>query len=535
MKIVIAEPIHPAGIEVLKSQPGWEVVVSNPQEYERHLADADALLASPQAQLTAAQIERAKKLKLIAFPGVGVFEYVDLDAATAAGVLVMNSPGESAVAVAEHTLGLMLAMARSIPQAIAATRRGKWEGKGFLGTELRGKTLGVLGLGVIGREVVRRARAFEMKILANDPYVNPQAATDLRVTLASLDELFEKSDYITLHMALTTETIGMLDDAAFAKMKTGVRIVNCARGELIDPEALRKAIESGKVAGAALDVLQTEPPEAGEPLLKMEQVLATPHIGGSTEEAQELISVRLAEHLIEYLEHGIAINAVNVPAMTEEAHRAIAPFAALAERLGTFAAFIAPGNPKQVRIIYHGNLSSQSLTPQNSHLIRNAALAGVLSRSSSRKANVVNALKIANLRGVGFSEKFERPTGHQDTISLELETDRGVTSVEGGVVMDRPRLLSMDGIRCEAPLSGHLIVLRNEDVPGVLGYLGAVTGRNNINIATLAVGRADEPPKGEAPAIAAIVMETDQTASDAVLAQFLENPAIKMAKSVEFR
>ncbi len=534
MKIVIAESIHPAGVEVLKNQPGWEIVVSSPAEYERHLEDADALLASHTAKVTAAQIDGAKKLKVIAFPGVGA-DFVDLDAATAAGVLVMNSPGESAVAVAEHTLGLMLAMARSIPQAIASTRRGKWDGEGFLGTELRGKTLGVLGLGSIGREVVRRARAFEMKILANDPFVNPETAADLRVTLTTLDELYAKSDYITLHVALTTQTMGMLDDAAFAKMKPGVRVVNCARGELIDVEALRHAINSGKVAGAALDVLQTEPPDAGEPLLKMDQVLATPHISASTGEAHELISVRLAEHLVEYLEHGIAINALNVPAMSEEANRAIAPHVALAEKLGTFAAHVAPGNPKQVRIVYHGNLSSPDLTPRNSHMIRNAALAGVLSRSSARKINVVNALKFAGLRGIGFSEGFERPTGHLDTIRIELETDKGVTTVEGAIVLERPRLWAVDGIRCEASLEGHLVVVRNDDVPGVLGHLGAVTGRHHINISSLAMGHLPQTDKAGAPPNGILVVETDQPVGEGVLAELLENKAIRVAKWVEFR
>ncbi len=276
---------------------------------------------------------------MIAFAGVGT-DFVDLDAATAAGILVMNMPGESAVAVAEHTLGLMLAMARQIPQAIVSTRGGKWDGKRFLGTELRRKTLGVMGLGSIGREVVRRARGFEMKIVANDPYVNSETAADLGVTLVSREELYRQADYISLHVALTTETLGMLNDEAFAKMKTGVRIVNCARGELVDVAALRRAIESGKIAGAALDVLQTEPPEAGEPLLALDQVFATPHIGGSTEEAAELIAVRLAEHLIEYFNEGIAVNAVNVPAMTEEAYRAVAPLR---------SARRAPGNFRRVR------------------------------------------------------------------------------------------------------------------------------------------------------------------------------------------
>ena len=242
--------------------------------------------------------------------GVGV-DNVDVKAATAAGVLVMNTPGGNAVSVAEHTIGLMLAMARSIPQASASTKAGKWEKKKFMGNELRGKTLGIVGLGSIGREVVRRARAFEMRIVASDPFVNSVTASELGVRLVSLDELYTSSDYITLHVALTVETQGMINDTSIAKMKDHVRIVNCARGELIDGEALRRGIESGKIAGASLDVFQTEPPAAGEPLLALDSVLATPHIGGSTEEAQEIVGVKIAEQVVGYLTQGIALNAVN--------------------------------------------------------------------------------------------------------------------------------------------------------------------------------------------------------------------------------
>jgi D-3-phosphoglycerate dehydrogenase len=528
MKIVIAEALHPAGIEILQAQPGWEIVISNPREYEKHLADADALLASRSPKVTAAQIDKAKKLRVIAFPGIGT-DFVDVDAATAAGVLVMNMPGESAVSVAEHTLGLMLAMARQIPQAIDSTRHGTWDAKRFLGTELRRKTLGVFGLGSIGREVVRRARAFEMRIIANDPYVNSETAADLGVKLVTRDELFAQSDYITLHVALTTETMGMLNEDAFAQMKRGVRIINCARGELVDVEALRNAIKSGKVAGAALDVLQTEPPEAGDLLLAMDQVLATPHIGGSTEEATELIAVRLAEHIIEYFNDGVAVNAVNVPAMTEEGYRAIAPYAVLAERLGTFVAHVAVGNPKLVRIVYHGNMSQQ-----NTRLVRNAGLAGVLSRSLARKANVVNALKLAADRGLTFAERFERPTGHTDTIRIELETDKGTTTAEGGIVLDRPRLLAVDGIRCEAALTGHVLFLINADVPGVLGSVGSILGKNAVNIATLSVGRDDITGRVRENPIAIFIIETDQPVPDPVIAQLLELEAIQVARKVEF-
>jgi len=313
MKILVAEPLAAAGIELLKAQPGWDIVISNPKEYAQHLGDADALFVRSAVKVNADVLAKAPKLRVIGRAGVGV-DNVDLPAATAAGVLVMNTPGGNAVAVAEHTLGLMLCMARSISEAVTSTKAGKWEKKNFMGSELRGKTLGILGLGYIGQEVAKRARGFEMKIIASDPYASPKIVADLGIPLVSQDDLYAQSDYITLHVAITKETNRMLNDSAFAKMKSGVRIVNCARGELVDGEALARAIQSGKVAGAAIDVFETEPPPAGDPLLALETVLATPHIGGSTREAQEIVGVRIVEQVVEYLQRGVAVNAVNAVA-----------------------------------------------------------------------------------------------------------------------------------------------------------------------------------------------------------------------------
>lgn len=313
MKILVAEPLAAAGIELLKAQPGWDIVISSPKEYAQHLGDADALFVRSAVKVNADVLAKAPKLRVIGRAGVGV-DNVDLPAATAANVLVMNTPGGNAVAVAEHTLGFMLSMARSIPQASDSTKSGKWEKKKFMGSELRGKTLGIVGLGYIGQEVAKRARGFEMKIVASDPFVNPKIAAGLGVELITLDELYAQSDYITLHVGITKETNKMLNDAAFAKMKTGVRIVNCARGELIDAAALIRAIQSGKVAGTSIDVFETEPPPAGDPLLALDTVLATPHIGGSTAEAQEIVGVRIVEQVVEYLQRGVAVNAVNAVA-----------------------------------------------------------------------------------------------------------------------------------------------------------------------------------------------------------------------------
>ena len=526
MKILIAEALPQAAVDLLREQA--ETIVSDPEHYTRHLADADALVVRNQVAVTREILERAPHLRAIGRAGVGV-ENIDVDAATAAGVLVMSTPGGNAVAVAEHTLGLMLALARSIPQASASTKAGRWEEKKFLGHELRGKTLGVVGLGSIGQEVVRRARAFGMRILASDPFVNSQTAADLDAQLAGLDTLYAESDFLTLHVALTSDTMLMLNDDAFARMKTGVRIVNCARGELIDADALGRALASGKAAGAALDVFQTEPPAAGEPLLAMDNVIATPHIGGFTEEAQETVGLRIAAQLVEYLRGGAAVNAANLPPMTAEQYRSVGPYATLAERLGAFAAHLAAGNPKLVRFVYFGAPGDTS-----THLVRNAGLAGVLSRSLERRANVVNSVRIAADRGLDIAERREKRGRHADAVRVELETDAGVTAVEGAVVLNRPRLTQVNGIYCEAPLAGHLTFLRNDDVPGVLGYIGSVMGSNHINIASLSLGRQETPTRPGATLEAIAVVETDQPVPDAVLKHLLENPAIQFAQCVEF-
>jgi D-3-phosphoglycerate dehydrogenase len=525
MNILIAEPMAAAGIEQFRSQSGWNVVVSNPKEYAQHLPGADALLVRSAVQVTKEVLACAPKLRVIGRAGVGV-DNVDLEAATSAGVLVMNTPGGNAISVAEHTLALMLAMARRIPQANASTRGGKWEKKKFLGSELRGKTLGIVGLGSIGREVVKRARAFAMRVIAHDPYVTSAIADDLAVELLDLPSLYAQSDYLTLHVAATPETQGMLSRAAFAQMKDGVRIVNCARGELVDDAALAEAIASGKVAGAALDVFSVEPPPAGYGLFTVESVLATPHIGGSTEEAQEIVGVRIAEQVVEYLKSGVAINAVNMPAMTPEQYRTLGPFVNLAERLGNFAAHIASGNPRTVRLHYFGKIADA-----NTNLLRNAGLAGVLSRSTSHRANLVNALGLAEERGWEVVERHDKRSVHTDSIRLEVETDSGLTSVEGAVLLEKPRLLQVDGIYCEAALSGFLIFMKNQDVPGVIGHVGTVLGKNNINIANFSLGRR-EGSAGVAEAVA--LVSTDGLVPESVLAQLRSHYAVKFARSVEF-
>jgi D-3-phosphoglycerate dehydrogenase len=526
MKILVAEPLAAAAVELLHAQADWDIIIADPKTYQPHLADCDALVVRSAVKVTQDVLKAAPKLRVIGRAGVGV-DNVDLPAATDAGVLVMNTPGGNAISVAEHTLALMLSMARAIPQASFSTKDGKWEKKKFLGNELRGKTLGVIGLGSIGREVVKRAKPFEMHVIGHDPYVSPLAARDMGVDLVSLDELYKRSDYITLHVAHTPETERMLNAAAFAKMKEGVRVVNCARGELVDEGDLYAAIAAGKVAGAALDVFLKEPP-GQNPLFTLEPVVATPHIAGSTEEAQEIVGIRIVEQMIEYLKSGVALNAVNMPAMTADQYKALRPYVDLAERLGTFLSNIMVGNPQTVRFTYFGRLADQ-----NTQILRNAGLAGVLSRSLEYKANVVNAMQIATQRGFRVVEEREPGLAHMDSIRIEIDTEAGHFPVLGAVVLDKPRLLQVENISCEATLGGNLMYSRNDDVPGVIGFLGTCLGKNGVNVASFALGRQEESArKDNQPLTAISIVETDSPVPDSVISQLFENPAVKFARRV---
>ena len=526
MKILVAEPLAAAGLELLRAQPGWDVIVADPKTYESDLSDCDALFVRSAVKVTKDVVARATKLRVVGRAGVGT-DNVDLPAATEAGVLVMNTPGGNAVSVAEHTLAMMLSMARSVPQANTSTKAGKWEKKKFLGNELRGKTLGVVGFGSIGREVVKRAKAFEMRIVAHDPYVSAQSARDLGVELLTLPELYVQSDYITLHVALTPETDHMLNPAAFAQMKAGVRIVNCARGELIDPSALEEAVKNGVVAGVALDVFEKEPP-GEDPLFKLEPVVATPHIAGSTEEAQEIVGIRIVEQVIEYLKTGVAINAVNMPALTAEQYRALGPYVDLAERLGLFVSHVAIGNPHTVRFVYRGRVADN-----DTQILRNSGLAGILSRSLENKANVVNAMQISTQRGFSVVEQREPRQALADSIRIEIMTDVGAFAAEGAMVLERPRLIQVEGIACEATLDGFLMYSKNEDVPGVIGYLGTVIGRNGINIANFALGRQDGPADAQ-PLMAVSIIQTDEPVTDDVVQQLFDHKAVKVIRRIAF-
>ena len=531
MKIVIAEKISRKGVELLRAEAKWQVVETEParEKLLPELRDATALIIRSAVQADAELLQCAPRLQVIGRAGIGV-DNVDIEAATKKGVLVMNTPGGNSVSVAEHTLALMLAMARSVPQANESTHAGRWEKKLFEGQELRGKVLGILGLGRIGVEVVKRARALELEILAYDPFVPAFVASDLNVTLVPLDELLARADYISLHLPLTAETQGMVGRDFLRRAKKGVRIVNCARGELVDEEALAEAVRSGHVAGAALDVFTQEPPR-NSPLVSLPQVLLTPHIAGSTAEAQEIVGLRIAEQVRDYLKHSVIQNAVNVPSISVEEYRGLRPYLQLAERLGSFLAQIAPGGQAGVRIRYAGKLAQM-----NTNLVRNSVLKGLLNYVLAEKANIVNAAAIAEERGIRIEETRSQRTQFTDTIRVTVRSNDHEATVEGTVLHgNEPRLLGLDNINVESPLEGNLVVLKNLDVPGVVGKIGTILGRHGINIANFSLGR-ERPSRGRSakgPVEAVAVVQVDGKVPPAVVKQLGRASALRFVRVVE--
>src|SRR5579864_842773 len=541
MKIVIAEKISSSAIGLLKEESRWTVVTH--EQLNGNLAtqveSADALIVRSAVYVDSALLEHARKLRVIGRAGVGV-DNIDLEAATRKGIAVMNTPGANAVAVAEHTFALMLALARHIPHADGTTHAGKWEKKGLQGTELRNKTLGIVGLGRIGMEVAKRARAFGMKVIAHDPFISTAVAREQGIHLTQLDELYRESDYLTLHVGLTPQTAHMINPESLRKLKRGARLINCARGELVDTAAVAESLKSGHLAGAGLDVFEHEPPK-GSPLLEMPNVVLTPHIGGSTHEAQEAVGYQIAQQVKEYLKHGVIQNAVNVPSVSHDEYLEMHPYIVLAERLGAFLAQSTEGSVEEVLLSYSGQIAEWK-----TELVRNAAIKGILNQALDEKANLVNAASIASSRGVSIQEERKAKGGGAaaNVLSVVLKTSREERLVRGGVLHgESPRLLSIDGINIEAPLERNLIYLRNRDVPGVIGRVGTILGDHKINIADFSLGRRQPAARaatagagrkaslkqaGEAIA----VVHVDSRVPEEVLEALRKIPAMQSAKAI---
>ncbi len=545
MKIVIAEKVSPATLAILQEQPGWNVVTADkiaPGGLPAELADADALIVRSAVQADATLLASAPKLRIIGRAGVGV-DNIDAAEATRRGIVVMNTPGANAVAVAELTLGLMISMARSIPRANTGMHAGKWDKKSLQGSELRGKSLGIVGLGRIGLEVARRAKAFGMTLVGYDPFVAPVIARENSVTLVPIDEIFSASDYLSLHVGLTPQTEGLINKHSIAIMKPGVRIVNCARGELIVDEALIEGLKSGQVAGAALDVFRAEPLK-DSPYFDLENVLLSPHIAGSTDEAQEAIGIQLANQVRDYLKLGVVQNAVNVASLSEEEYTEVSPYIEMADRLGQLIGHAAGaaqdgGNIESISLIYNGRLAQMK-----TDLIRNAAIAGVLRTADG--VNRINAAAMATERGVRLKEDKREFIAGGAAATLKLSVHWSRNGEEGdwvglGTVLHghSPRILSYDGIDIEAELAGTLVIIRNQDVPGVIGRIGTILGEAKLNIANFALGRsqaARSAAMSQGQALALVQLDVPQDARQALdqaIADLCNVEAISSVRVVE--
>jgi D-3-phosphoglycerate dehydrogenase len=526
MKIVLAEKVSPATLAVFAAEPGWQVLTHDqlPDGLPSALADADGLVVRSAVQVDGALMAQAPKLRVIGRAGVGV-DNIDAAAATRRGIVVMNTPGANAVAVAELTLGLMVALARKLPAANASMHAGKWEKKNLQGTELRAKTLGILGLGRVGLEVARRAKGFGMEIIGSDPFVSAAVARENGIRLVSLDELLSGSDYLTLHVGLTPQTAGVINAKSLAGMKKGVRIINCARGELLDDAALVEALKSGQVAGAALDVFTVEPPVRSS-YAGMDNVILTPHIAGSTAEAQEAVGIQIARQVCDYLKLGVVQNAVNLHSLSHEEYVSLLPYIDLAGRLGTFLAQAGTGGGNSggnssgnssgnfgieaIHLVYGG-----ALAEAKTELVRNAAIAGLL--AGSEHVNRINAASVAQERGIRIhEEKQESHRGGSATVlTIQLHSAAGQSQASATVIRDRqPRLLAFDGIDIETPLEGNLLVCRNLDVPGVIGRIGSILGEHGVNIANFTLGRERT---GAKPVKALAVVQVDAPVSEKVI------------------
>ncbi|BCU81730.1 D-3-phosphoglycerate dehydrogenase [Polycladomyces abyssicola] len=523
-RVLITDPLSDQGIERLLEAEDVEVVKKtglSPEELLVEIEHADALLVRSQTKVTAEVIQAGKKLKAIGRAGVGV-DNIDVAAATSRGVVVVNAPDGNTISTAEHTFAMLIALARNIPQAYRSTISGEWKRKQFVGVELRKKTLGIVGLGRIGTEVAKRAHAFGMKVVAFDPYLTAERAKKIGVTQATLDELYAQADFITVHTPLTKETRHLINQEAFEKMKTGVRIVNCARGGIIDEHALLEAIQTGKVAGAALDVFEQEPP-GNHPLFDLPQVIVTPHLGASTVEAQENVAIDVSEEILHILRGEPFKNAVNLPSIPVELQEKLAPYQTLAESLGRFIAQAAPGALHTVTVTYSGELTELDTAPLTRMIIK-----GALSYHLS-DVNYVNASFLAQQRGVNITEqKTSQTRGFTNLITVEITTDQEQRKVSGTLLNGfGPRIVKVDEYPIDVVPEGHLLLIQHQDQPGVIGRVGTLLGTRNVNIASMQVGRKQIGGQ------AIMMLTVDKPVSPDILAQLAQLDDIRSVREID--
>jgi D-3-phosphoglycerate dehydrogenase len=509
IKIVVSDELPESALELLRVEPGWQVDARSgrsPSDLAKDLADADALLVRSATKVTADLLKAAPKLRIVGRAGTGV-DNIDMPAASARGILVVNAPGANSISVAEIACALMLALARSVPAADQAMKAGKWEKKRFLGTEVKGKTLAIAGLGRIGQEVAERARAFGMNIVAHDPFISPEIAERLGAKLLPFDDLLAVADFLTLHLPSTPETKHLLNDERLAKAKPGIRIINTARGDLIDEGALKRAIEKGIVAGAGLDVFEKEPP-ADWALAQMPQVVATPHIAASTEEAQELVGLDTATAVRDFLRDGIVRNAVNFPSIHSDELQRLQPWIRLSEALAAIVSQMGTARIQAIALRYYGALAES----RAADVLASSAAASVLRPILSGGVSIVNARTAARDRGIDIIETRSARARHfTSLVSIKLHTSDGERWAEGTVFEpNSPRLVSVRGVAVEAPLAGTLLVICNDDQPGVIGEVGTILGKQGVNIANFALGR------NETEAVGIVNVDEDASAPGAL-------------------
>jgi len=493
-KILISDPLAQEGVEILKKVKEFQVDVKHKlpaEELKKIIKDYDGLLVRSETKVTKEIIEAADNLKVIGRAGVGL-DNVDLASASKRGIIVMNTPGGNTMSTAEHTMSLVLSLSRNIPQADMSIKKGEWERKKFMGAELYGKTLGVMGLGRIGTEVAKRAIAFGMKVIAYDPFLSEDKSKELGIESVELKDIFKRADYITVHAPLTDETKHIIDKNAIESMKQGVRIINCARGGIVDELAVLEGINSGKIAGAAFDVYEKEPPAKDHPLFKCDKVVLTPHLGASTEEAQINVAVEIADSARDALLGCGIRNAVNVPCVDIELYKILQPYINLGEKIGGLVSQISKGRILEIQIKYSGDVAKYNSSP-----ITVAIVKGVLSPMLQETVNYVNSVLVAKERGIKIEEsKVTMLEEYTNLISVEIKTDAVSKSVSGTLFTKKDaRIVKIDEFHVDAIPDGYMVVAHNIDVPGIIGQIGTILGKNNINIAAMTFGR--EKPGGK--------------------------------------
>lgn len=523
MKVLVSDNISPKCIEILKKS-GLEVDVKTgmkPEELKACIGDYHGLIIRSATKVTSEIINAAKNLKVIGRAGSGL-DNVDRAAATKKGIVLMNTPGGNTITTAEHSIALMVALARQIPQATISMKAGKWEKKKFMGVELFNKTLGIIGIGNIGSQVAKRAQGLAMNVIAYDPFLSEDKAKAMGVEKVDIKELFRRSDFITIHTPLTPETRNMINKETIKMMKPGVRIINCARGGIINEKDLYEALVGGKVAGAALDVFEKEPPE-NNPLLKLNNVIATPHLGASTKEAQENVAVAVAEQVVDYLIHETIRNAVNFPSIPSDQVARLQPFINLAEKLGGFAAQIFEGGITEITIEYRGEASEINTAP-----VTIAAIKGFLTPILEETVNFVNALFIAKERGIEVKETKSTDAGdYQSMVLMRLKAKDKESHLAGTLFSKKdPRIVVIDNFKVEIVPDGDLLFIYNNDKPGVIGNIGTLLSKNNINIARMHFGR--ETVGGRAISVVTI----DTPAKPQVIEEIKRLPNILSVKQI---